>query len=250
MRASSRLGGAAGLGMVLLCLWLVGALGPFGFSDSGGHRVSAATRDAEPILLSDIPPGRVVTVASGRQGHIRWFLVVSTSGDLGCFGLRVNVSRHHGLACSHGPLGRGEAFGGIVFAPSELTKPVVVGEVSQEASTVDVAWARGRSTSARLAAAAGRDAGVKYFVALLPRHIRRVHLVARDAGSEVIGRLRVCCPLTGALHSPMLRLCHGHPRWGLRPTEHTGRRSELKERLACPPVDLVRGAEFVTSAYD
>jgi len=240
------------LGAIFALLWLSGLVGSL-LERGNLDRPGGARREiTAPILATDVPPAAVLTVTSGRQGDFKWSMVVSADRGVRCFGLSVDNTTHgQEFACNRRVLQEHDAFGGILLAPSELPKPILLGEVAEGVANVEATWERNGTKVARILHPYGRfDNRIRPFAIVLPRHIRSLRLVARDADSNVVGLLRVCCPLTGVRSAPMLPLCHGDPM--SRVPTPVRRRSPggLEELMACPPVDLVRGVEFVSSTYD
>jgi hypothetical protein len=169
-----------------------------------------------------------------------------------CFGLRVADAVQGGnLACSSRVLRARDVFGGIVLAASELPKPILLGEVAQDVAAVEAVWDRGGGKMARLIDRAGRlNDRIRPFAIVLPRHIKRLRLVARDADSHVVGVLKVCCPTTGVRFAPLLPLCHGDAIERVQTQLRRRSRGGLQELMACPPVDLVMNVDLVASSYD
>jgi hypothetical protein len=179
-------------------------------------------------------------------------MVVSADRNVRCFGLKVDNATHaQEFACNRGILQGRDAFGGILLAAAELPKPILLGEVTERVANVEAVWERNSSKVAGVLEQYGRfNDGVRPFAIVLPRHIQRLRLVARDANSNVVGLLRVCCPPTGVRSAPILPLCHGNPMSRFPTPVRRRKLGELDELMACPPVDLVRDVEFVSSSYD
>jgi hypothetical protein len=241
------------LGGIFVLLWLSGLVGSPLFERENSSSPGDARKEIPaPVLATDVPPAAVLTVTSGRQGDFKWSMVVSADRGMRCFGLSVdNATHRQDFACNRRVLQGHDAFGGILLAPSELPKPILLGEVAEGVANVEAMWERNSSKVARtLEQYGGFTNRLRPFAIVLPRHIQRLRLVARDAESNVVGLLRVCCPLTGVRSAPILPLCHGNPMSRVPTSVRRGSVGGLEELMACPPVDLVRGVEFFSSSYD
>jgi hypothetical protein len=241
------------LGAIFALLWLSGLVGPLLFERGNPSPPGDARREIPaPILATDVPPAAVLPVTSGRQGDFKWSMVVSANRGVRCFGLRVDNATHpQEFACNRGILQGRDAFGGILLAPSELPKPILLGEVAERVVNVEAMWERNGSKVAGVLEQYGRfNDGLRPFAIVLPRHIQRLRLIARDADSNVVGHLRVCCPPSGVRSAPILPLCHGNPMSRVPTPVRRRSLGGLEELMACPPVNLVGGVEFVSSSYD
>jgi hypothetical protein len=247
MRPSSKLQAAFGVFLMVGCVWLVSLLGSAVFNPNDRDLVVPDHgTGAKPILPSDVPPAPPQAVLSGGQDGLRWSLVAAEASNLRCFGLKVSGADVKArLVCNTRSLGAENPLGGVVLASAELHGPVVFGEAWQGVTDIEGVWehgAHGRFRVDRLSPSLGT--GIKLFLVVLPDHVQRLRLVARDANDDVVGSLRICCPASGVRHPPLLEWCHGEPQ-----SEHLpGRRQDtgLGGLMTCPPVDVAWGVEFMS----